>query len=152
MNFPKLESVLLKVGNELCTKYTTDVTKATEKLSKVTFDIEANNMMYSVVLHLEHYWKFVEYGTKPHRPPFNAILKWVEVKPLIRRPLANGELPTDTQLAWMIVNKIEREGTDAQNTLQNTIQYIVDKYEEEIVNAFKEDIEDDVTKLLSIIY
>ena len=51
------------------------------------------------------YAPFVEYGTEPHRPPFEAIYNWVRVK-------IGGTEEEARKIAWKIVKKIEKEGTD----------------------------------------
>jgi hypothetical protein len=44
---------------------------------------------------LPEYWKYVEDGRKSGKyPPLETIKKWIEVKPVLPRPLANGKLPT----------------------------------------------------------
>jgi len=50
--------------------------------------------------------QFVEFGTRPHRPPFDPIHKWVQGKLGIKGK--EGQ-----KIAWAIVNTIEQCGTKA---------------------------------------
>lgn len=75
----------------------------------------------SVFVDLEDYWKYVENGTKPHFPPVDAIKQWIRVKPVLPRPLKDGKLPTENQLAYLIGRKISKVGTKAQPFLSTTI-------------------------------
>ena len=52
---------------------------------------------YEVTMTLEDYWKYVEEDTPPHWPTRDAILKWIEVKPIIPRPDDNGRIPSPKQ-------------------------------------------------------
>jgi hypothetical protein len=67
--------------------------KATGKLENFKVTTEYNSNYFEVYFHLEDYWKYLEYGTKPHFPPIEAIKKWINVKRLV--PKANkGKVPT----------------------------------------------------------
>lgn len=97
--------------------------------------LEVNGTSYEVSLSLQDYWKYVENGTKPHTPPFSAIRHWVEVKPLLPRPMANGKLPTPNQLAWMVVNKISREGTRGTFDLAESVEELNEEFVSRIMDA-----------------
>ena len=47
---------------------------------------------WDVTLTLKDYWKYVEYGTRPHWPPREAILRWIRMKPVI--PIFTAVSPT----------------------------------------------------------
>jgi hypothetical protein len=110
-------------------------------LNSVDYRIEQDGMVYEVKLKLQDYWKYVEYGTKPHLPPVNKILEWVMVKPVLPRPNDDGELPTPTQLAWAIAKKIEKKGTDGTEALEEAILDINEKFKEKLVIALHQDME-----------
>ena len=76
---------------------------------------------YRIYLELEDYWKYLEYGTKPHFPPVEKIAEWIRIKPVLPRPNAKGKLPTQNQLAFMIARSISIKGTKPTHTLQQTI-------------------------------
>lgn len=103
---------------------------------------------YEVTMTLEDYWKYVENDTKPHFPPPDAILKWIQVKPVIPRPDANGRIPTQKQLAFLIGRKIAQEGTTGTHDLAQTKDNILPWYRERISQALGHDMETYIRKLV----
>lgn len=110
-------------------------------LNSVEYQVVQNGMVYEVQLRLQDYWKYVEYGTKPHLPPVSKILEWVRVKPVIPRPNDNGKLPTPIQLAWAITKGIEKHGTIGTESLEEALLDINYKYREKLVIALHQDME-----------
>lgn len=95
---------------------------ASGKLSQsIKGKVKQNGKWLEVSISLEDYWKYIEYGTKPHFPPINAIKQWIKVKPILPRPLSNGKLPTTDQLAFLIGRKISKVGTKPRPFLQKSI-------------------------------
>ena len=97
--------------------------------------IQYDGRFFSIYLSLEDYWKYLEYGTKPHFPPLEKIKEWIRIKPVVPLPQANGKLPTENQLAFLIGRKISRVGTPATHLLedtQNTFR-LADKIQEEMI-------------------
>lgn len=95
---------------------------ASGKLSKsIKGKVKQSGKWLEVSISLEDYWKYIEYGTRPHFPPINAIKQWIKVKPILPRPLSNGKLPTTDQLAFLIARKISKVGTKSQPFLQKSI-------------------------------
>lgn len=145
IKFDNLQSVLAEFGNALCERYKEKLTQdnriASGKLiSSVNSKVVVNNNEFIVELSLEDWWKYIEYGTRPHMPPVNKILEWVTVKQILPTPMANGKLPTEKQLAWMIAKKIERVGTEGTPNLTNSIDEMVSTYEIKIEEALDQDI------------
>ena len=89
--------------------------------NSMTWDVEENGNHYIITLTLPEYARYVEEGTKPHWPPIDSIKKWIRIKPVMPRPLANGKLPTENQLAYLISRKISLKGTKPTHLLENTI-------------------------------
>ena len=83
--------------------------------------VKQNGKWLEVSISLEDYWKYIEYGTKPHFPPVDKIKEWIRVKPILPRPLSNGKLPTNDQLAFLIGRKISKVGTKPRPFLQKSI-------------------------------
>lgn len=107
---------------ELKNKLTANGTNASNELKNSIRGIVQQNGKYIVVaIELNDYWKFIEYGTKPHFPPLSAIKKWISVKPVLPRPLPSGKLPTANQLSYLIARKISKVGTKPQPFLKPTI-------------------------------
>ena len=97
--------------------------------------IQYDGRFFSIYLSLEDYWKYLEYGTKPHFPPLEKIKEWIRIKPVVPLPQANGKLPTENQLAFLIGRKISRVGTPATHLLedtQNTFR-LADKIQQEMI-------------------
>lgn len=104
----------------------------------------------SVSISLQDYWKYIEYGTKPHFPPVDAIRKWIKVKPVLPRPLKNGKLPTENQLAYLIGRKISKVGTKAKPFLQPTIKDfdLVGKVYNEVLELVTKQITEEINEEL----
>lgn len=103
---------------------------------------------YEVTMTLADYWKYVENDTKPHFPPPDAILKWIQVKPVIPRPDANGRIPSQKSLAFLIGRKIAREGTEGTHDLAKTKDDILPWWREQISKALGHDMENYIRKLV----
>lgn len=106
--------------------------------------IEFDGRYFSISLQLEDYWKYLEYGTKPHFPPIDKIKEWIRIKPVLPRPLQNGKLPTENQLAFLICRKISKAGTKPTHLLADTVRdfqlesKIYKELEKQFQNAQKE--------------
>ena len=100
---------------------------------------------YRVYLQLEDYWKYLEYGTKPHFPPVEKIAAWIRIKPVLPHPNAKGKLPTQKQLAFLIARSISKKGTKPTNTLQQTIDefQLSKKVKKLFMDAVKKQLVDD---------
>lgn len=100
--------------------------------------IQYDGRYFSIYLSLEDYWKYLEYGTKPHFPPLEKIKEWIRIKPVVPLPQANEKLPTENQLAFLIGRKISREGTPATHLLEDTqnIFRLSDKIQKEMIEVF----------------
>lgn len=107
-------------------------------INSITASKSWNNDKFTVAIEGLDYGVYIENGTKPHFPPLDAILKWIRLKPILPRAGANGKLPTENQLAYLIGRKISRVGTEANNHLSNTIEN--NNYAERIALAVAQDI------------
>ena len=101
-------------------------------LASIHADVEVGGTTYAVVLHLEDYWKYLEEGTKPHWPPRDAILKWIEAKPVIPYPGKDGRIPSPESLAFLIQRKIARVGTKGTHDLRETTDAIIPYWKERL--------------------
>jgi len=125
-------------------------------LNSVNYITEINGNFYEIFLSLEDYWKYVEEDTVPHRPPFAPIYEWVKIKPLLPTPYEqkykwttkDGKehegsrtiLPTPKQIAYMVIHKIEEEGTEGSHDLEETMEIINQRYELKIAEALDQDL------------
>lgn len=110
-------------------------------LNSVEYHVVQNGQVYEVQLSLEDYWKYVEYGTRPHFPPMDKILEWVRVKPVIPRPNEDGDLPSPKELAYLIARKISKKGTEGTDSLQNALDTINAEYKDKLIIALHKDME-----------
>ena len=122
---------------------------ATRKMvESVKTQVVAGDTYFEVTMTLEDYWKYVENDTKPHFPPPDAILRWIEVKPVIPRPGNNGKIPTPKQLAYLICRKIYNEGTTGTHDLAKTKEDILPWWREQISQALGHDMENYIRKVV----
>lgn len=115
---------------------------ASSKLSKSLKSIvKQKGKWIEISISLEDYWKYVEYGTRPHFPPIQAIRKWIDVKPVLPRPI-NGKLPTPDQLAFLIARKISKVGTRPKPFLNKTISdfNLINKVYDLLLNQIEQQI------------
>lgn len=117
-------------------------------VDSIRTEVKVGDNAYEVTMTLKDYWKYVEYDTKPHFPPPDAILKWIQVKPVIPRPDANGRIPSQKSLAYLIGRKIAREGTEGTHDLARTKDDILPWWREQIGKALGHDMENYIRKLV----
>lgn len=146
LNFDHLKEVLEEYAQEVRNTYqdnliNNDRIAHGKLLNSVEYQVDFNGTRYEVKLTLEDYWKYIEYGTKPHFPPPDKLLDWVLVKPVLPRPDADGRIPTPKQLAYLIGAKIAKYGTKAGNELHDAIDLINEKYRGKFVYALQLDSE-----------
>lgn len=86
--------------------------------------VYAEDGIYEVVLNIQDYWKYLEYGRLPGTfPNIDAIRKWIQVKP-ITPTMYNGKMPTLDQLTFLISRKIAEKGIEPRYYLNNTLDEI----------------------------
>lgn len=117
--------------------------------------IKQANSNFEIVLSLEEYWKYIEYGRKAGKqanrkkmPPITEIRKWIEKKAIIPRPikLKSGKQysPTKNTLAFLISRSILKNGfknpVPAKPLLQDTITDVRTNFIERIKEALTSDI------------
>lgn len=117
-------------------------------IDSVKTQVVVGDQAYEVTMTLNDYWKYVEYDTKPHFPPPNKILEWVEIKPVIPRPLASGKIPSPKQLTFLIGRKIYNEGTTGTHDLEKVKDGVIPWYKEKIAIALGHDMENYIRKLV----
>lgn len=119
--------------------------RATGNLIKsVRGEVVVEGDVYSAVLNVADYYKYVEWGRKAggKMPPISAILKWVQVKPVIPRPdTLSRRVPTQKQLAWAIAKSIQRNGIPPTYSLRDTNDVTFRAFESKLKQALTEDLE-----------
>lgn len=113
-------------------------------IRSVSGEVVIENDVYSAVLNVADYYKYVEWGRKKggKMPPISAILKWVQVKPVIARPnTLTGLVPTQEQLAYAIAKSIQQNGIKPTYALRETNNATFNAFEQRLKDALTEDLE-----------
>lgn len=147
LEWPHLQDVLERYGARLVELYKGNMVASGRPASGALADslrtvvaLENGGRTVAVDLSLLEYWKYIEHGTPPHWAPIAPLKEWVVVKPLLPRPMANGKLPTPTQLAYMVQYKIAMEGTEGKNDLERSLEAVWAEMQEAIGDAISEDL------------
>ena len=126
-NDSNIQSILYQVAYDVALDYQTELRSqgisATGALANVDFEVTIGENSYGISLILQDYWKNVEYGRRPGK--FTNITKlqeWIQVRRILPRPMANGKLPTEKQLTFMIGNSIKEKGIQPKPALANTLR------------------------------
>lgn len=154
LGFWHLQEALEEIGKEVVKVYkeklsTPDASGFTriasgQLVNTMNFLVARDDREIWIELHLQDYWKYLEYGTKPHWPPVDAIRDWIKIKPVLPRPDKNGKLPTEQQLAYLIGRKISREGTQPYLDYNETLNTLNNWIDRKIEDAVSQDIEEDI--------
>lgn len=155
ISFSNLAAVLAKYGEAVCEAYRKELRDRGKDASgllsqSVRYMVNRDGTTYAVDLSLQDYWKYVEYGRRPlsRFPPLDKILEWIKVKPVVPRPMDNGKLPTEKQLAFLIGRKIAREGIKPTPALDTAVGLTYAQFIEEIGKAITADLSEAVDGVL----
>lgn len=113
-------------------------------IRSVSGEVVIENDVYSAVLNVAEYYKYVEWGRRKggKMPPVSAILKWVQVKPIIARPnTLTGLVPTQEQLAYAIAKSIQQNGIEPTYALRETNNATFNAFEQRLKDALTADLE-----------
>lgn len=166
MRLDRLEEVLREYGEEVRNLYQDRLIlhqhiASGKLLNGAEVILTVNGTRYTVSLNLQDYWKWVEYDTKPHWPPREAILKWIQIKPIIPRPDKRGRIPSPETLAFLIgramagksPNQLNLKnpfgGTTGTHDLDRAIKDVNAKFEDRIIYALTEDA-DTIARVLTV--
>lgn len=148
LNKTNLQQQLLPIVNSFVEIYKANLTRADARASGKLIDTIKGQVNYdgkfvTVDIVLQDYWKYVEGGRRPGKfPPIDKIREWIRVKPVLPRPMANGKLPTENQLAFLISRSIAEKGIKPRPVLKeslNTFQ-LAQKVGDQIINMLQEEI------------
>lgn len=115
-------------------------------LKSINTEVKYKNLVFSVVLNAEDYFKFISEGRGKSKNGGDGtlqekILNWIKVKNILPREV-NGKLPTEKQLAFLIARKIHREGYKGSNDYADSIEQLNQKYLPLLTEALQQDFED----------
>lgn len=155
MEMKNLMEILEEYASKVYTDYRHSLIEddrfATKNLiNSIKTIVKHNDRTYEVDLHLEDYWKYVEWDTKPHWPPKQPILNWIKAKPILPEE-RNGKLPTEDQLAFLIGRKISEQGTKGTHNLQRTLEEVNKEYLSKIEDAVLKDFEDSIETIIKVL-
>lgn len=153
MEWRHLTEVLNRYGELLAVRYKSYVPEASGKLvQSVNYEVKVDDDTFIVGLNLEEYWYYVEKGRKAGKfPPVENIMRWIKVKPVLPRPLKNGKLPSEKQLAYLIGRKIADEGTQGQHIMERTVEEVNNEMLMSIKMAILEDLAEDIRPVLLLL-
>lgn len=117
-------------------------------IDSVKTQVVVGDNAYEVTMTLNDYWKYVEDDTRPHFPPVSKILEWVNIKPVIPRPDANGRIPSPKSLAYLIGRAISERGTKGTHDLEKVKDGVIPMYRERIAAALGRDMENYIRKIV----
>lgn len=111
--------------------------------------VNADDGVYEVILNIQDYWKWVEYGRLPGTfPNIDAIRKWIQVKPVIPTVKNDGKLPTIDQLTYLISRKIALEGIEPKYYLNNTLDELdLEPLEDAITRSLEQQLDNELKVL-----
>ena len=123
----EIEQILYQVAMDVALDYQAELNalnvNATGNLQNVDFDVEVNGGTYKIYLILQDYWKFVENGRLPGSfPNIGKLQQWIQIKQILPRPMANGKLPTEKQLTYIIGKSIKEKGIQPKPALANALR------------------------------
>ena len=123
----EIEQILYQVAMDVALDYQAELNalnvNATGNLQNVDFDVEVNGGTYKIYLILQDYWKFVENGRLPGSfPNIGKLQQWIQIKQILPRPMADGKLPTEKQLTYIIGNSIKEKGIQPKPALANALR------------------------------
>ena len=160
IDLTELQQVLQDIANDIRDNYKEHLqfndrytekgvpTGYSEKLiDSVKTEVVVGDNAYEVTMSLNDYWKYVEYDTKPHWPPRDKILEWVNIKPVLPRADRN-RIPSPESLAFLIGRKIYNEGTTGTHDLEKVKDGVIPWYKEKIAIALGHDLENYIRKLV----
>lgn len=149
-DFPSVAEVLERYGKEFIELYKNNLAASGRPASgrladSLSYRVSLDGRTFAVDISLLEYWKYIENGTRPHFPPISAIREWIRVKPVLPRPFANGKLPTESQLAFLIARKISRVGTEGINDFERASDELFERMQSSIAEAVTQDLERQVS-------
>lgn len=117
-------------------------------LNSIRTRISVDGERYDVVVTLRDYWRYVEDDTRPHWPPREAILRWVEVKPTLPRPFTlDGKEISPKSLAYLISRKIARVGTKGTHDMAEAKATTLEQFRTRLAKALHHDVVNYIRKV-----
>lgn len=154
-DYQNLKEAMEKYGEELIIELTAQLRiadkKATGELIR-SLDYELIEALNTIAINIKaaDYLTYVDRGRKRGRkqPPQEAILKWVNVKPLPRWRDKKGRFISKKSQAFLIARSIGKKGIKPTNVIKKSINKVSKIQQKLIAEASVEDIRDLVRNVL----
>ena len=145
IDFPALERVLQDFAKDFEENYKDTLRQhgrvaSGDLINSVKTKVNTGTGYYEVTVTLKDYWKYVENGTRPHWPPRDAILRWIQIKHITPYQDRNGRLPSPESLAFLISRKIATVGTEGSHDMQSVKDALIPLFRQRIAEALGNDM------------
>lgn len=165
LELTELQQVLQDLANDIRDNYKEHLefndryTKEHKLIDSVQTQVVVGDREFEITMTLQDYWKYVEEGVRgdknlssPYKNPgwkaYPFILRWIDIKPVIPRPLASGKIPSPKQLTFLIGRAISEYGTKGSHDLEKVKDGVIPFYKEKIAIALGHDMENYIRKLV----
>ena len=165
IDLTELQQVLQDLANDIRDNYKEHLefndryTTEHKLIDSVRTQVVVGDREFEITMTLQDYWKYVEEGVRgdknpssPYKNPgwkaYPFILRWIDTKPVIPRPLANGKIPSPKQLAFLIGRAIYDHGTKGSHDLEKVKDGVIPWYKEKIAIALGHDMENYIRKIV----
>lgn len=146
IDFPALERVLQDFAKDFEENYKDTLRQhgriaSGDLINSVKTKVNTGTGYYEVTVTLKDYWKYVENGTRPHWPPRDAILRWIQIKHITPYQDSRGRLPSPESLAFLISRKIATVGTEGSHDMQSVKDALIPLFRQRIAEALGNDMQ-----------
>jgi len=165
IEFTELQKVLTDLANDIRDNYKEHLeasgryTTERKLIDSVKTQVVVGDRAWEITMTLQDYWKYVEEGVQgsenpasPYRNPgwktYPFILRWIDIKPVIPRPLPSGKIPTTQQLGYLITRSIVAKGTQGSHDLEAVKEGVIPWYRERIAAALGHDMQNYIRKII----
>lgn len=166
MEWENTKLILEEFGKQFIDAYRSGLDAKNANASKdlynsLNFEIKSGEQSISLDILLNDYWKYLEYGCKgtetsypeayypAHYPPVHAIEEWIRIKPVIPEQ-RNGKLPTQKQLAYMIVNSIHNQGIEPRFIFRDAGESVWEQLKDALEEAITKDVNNNIKEVFKI--
>lgn len=164
MNLTSLQSTLEDMARDIAEGYKDELerndhfTKLRTLINSIRTQVNVGDTYYEVTMTLEHYWKYLEQGVQGDRNPtspylnpgwkaYPHIARWIEIKPVIPRPMDGRKAPSPKSLAYLITRSIVQHGTRGTHDLEKTKDAVITAYRDKLEAALQHDLYNYILKV-----
>ena len=149
IKFSNLTQVLDEYCKEMKTYFGDQFQNRSDWLNTVQVEVNIDDKIVNIDIQVPDYYKYIENGRGPGKfPPIVKIQEWVERKKILPRPMINGKLPSQESLSFLIARHIAENGTEGNDVLLKTNEYINNIYRQKIQDAIQKDFENYFLQIL----